>query len=55
MHLVMHLLLGLGVMKRGVPGILPFSRDSTVLIKPEIPAAGSEWPTLLFIYDHTNQ
>lgn len=40
-------LLGLGVMKVGVPGMMPCSMERMVLRRPEIPAAGSEWPMLL--------
>lgn len=29
---------------------MPFSIDKTAFRSPEIPAAGSEWPTLLLIY-----
>lgn len=43
------ILLGLGLIKRGVPGMRPFSIDKMALINPELPAAGSEWPILLLI------
>ncbi len=45
------LLLGFGVMKVGFPGISPFSIESTAFSNPEIPAAGSECPRLLLIYE----
>lgn len=41
--------LGLGSMKVGLPGIIPFSSARMVFNKPEMPAAGSECPILLFI------
>jgi len=45
-----NLLLGFGVMKVGLPGMVPFSIARIALIIPEIPAAGSECPRLLLIY-----
>jgi len=42
--------LGFGVMKVGLPGMVPFSIARIALIIPEIPAAGSECPRLLLIY-----
>lgn len=45
-----HILLGLGLTKVGVPGIKPFSIAKIALMRPELPAAGSEWPILLLIY-----
>lgn len=44
-----NLLLGFGSLKVGFPGIIPFSRARIVFNSPEIPAEGSECPTLLFI------
>lgn len=45
-----YLLSGFGVSNVGLPGMMPFSRARTALISPEIPAAGSEWPILLLIW-----
>lgn len=44
-----HVLLGLGLINVGLPGITPRSIAKAILIKPEMPAAGSEWPMLLLI------
>ena len=44
-----HSLFGLGVTKVGFPGMTPCSMARTALIRPEMPAAGSEWPMLLLI------
>ena len=38
-------------MKVGVPGMSPFSRHITALMTPELPAAGSECPILLLIFE----
>jgi hypothetical protein len=38
----MYVLLGLGLMNKGVPGITPFSMDMMTFSRPELPAAGSE-------------
>jgi hypothetical protein len=43
-------LLGFGVTNVGLPGMKPFSMERIALSRPEIPAAGSECPTLLFIW-----
>lgn len=45
-----YVLLGFGVIKVGLPGMMPFSIARTAFSTPEIPAAGSEWPMLLLIY-----
>jgi len=44
-----NLLLGFGMLKVGFPGIIPFSRARIVFNSPDIPAEGSECPTLLLI------
>ena len=36
-------------MNVGLPGMMPFSIDMIAFMSPEIPAAGSECPTLLLI------
>ena len=46
-------LLGLGVLNVGLRGINPFSMESIAFSSPEIPAAGSECPILLLIYNLT--
>ena len=43
------LLFGFGTLNVGFPGIILFSKDSTVFIRPDMPAAGSECPILLLI------
>lgn len=43
------LLFGLGFMKHGFPGIIPFSMARTVFKMPDIPADGPACPKLLFI------
>jgi len=42
-------LLGFGVTNVGLPGMKPFSMERMALSRPEMPAAGSECPTLLLI------
>lgn len=44
-----NLLFGLGFSKVGLPGMTPFSMAMTAFMSPDIPAAGSAWPTLLLI------
>ena len=46
----LHILVGLGLMNVGVPGITPRSIAMMTFINPELPAAGSECPVLLLIY-----
>ena len=45
----MDILLGFGVSNVGFPGMKPFSIANIAFSNPEMPAAGSECPTLLLI------
>lgn len=46
----MDMLSGFGISNVGLPGMNPFSIARIAFSSPEMPAAGSECPTLLLIY-----
>lgn len=47
----MDILFGFGVSNVGLPGMNPFSIARIAFSSPEMPAAGSECPMLLLIYN----
>lgn len=47
-------MLWFGWTKVGFPGMVPLSTAKIALIRPDSPAAGSECPILLLIYDQTS-